>query len=123
MVNDTFVTTSLQETIDRLSLSSETVIQIWYTFALDKPKPKLSMPQDDWISVIRALSFSEEASQYACGFFNGDVKILNGKDKQHSEILLAQKLHQDQISDCIFYESEALGQKSILVSCSLQPFP
>ena len=44
MVNDTFITTSLQETIDRLSLSSETVIQIWYAFALDKPKPKLSMP-------------------------------------------------------------------------------
>ena len=26
MVNDTFITTTLQETIDRLSLSSETVI-------------------------------------------------------------------------------------------------
>lgn len=89
MVNDTFITTTLQETIERLSLSSETIIQIWYAFALDKPKPKLSMPQDDWISVIKALSFSEETDLYACGFYNGDIKILNGKDKQHSEVLLA----------------------------------
>lgn len=44
MVNDKFITTTLQELMDRQSLSSETVVEIWYSFALDKPKQKVSIP-------------------------------------------------------------------------------
>ena len=44
MVNDSFITTNLQETIDKLGILGETVIEIWYSFALDKPKPKISIP-------------------------------------------------------------------------------
>ena len=66
-------------------LSSETVIQIWYSFALDKPKQKVSIPQDEWISVLKALSHhrNEKARSYVAAFFNGDIKILDGKDKTH----------------------------------------
>ena len=85
MVNDRFITTTLQELMDKLSLSSETVIEIWYSFALDKPKQKVSIPQDEWISVIRALSHhrNEKARSYVTGFSNGDLKILDGKEKAH----------------------------------------
>ena len=44
MVNDVFVTTNLQDLMDKLSLESEQVLTIWYSFALDKPKQKLSIP-------------------------------------------------------------------------------
>ena len=44
MVNDRFISTTLQELMDKLSLSSETVMEIWYSFALDKPKQKVSIP-------------------------------------------------------------------------------
>ena len=44
MVNDRFISTTLQELMDKLSLSSETVVEIWYSFALDKPKQKVSIP-------------------------------------------------------------------------------
>ena len=85
MVNERFISTTLQELMDKLSLSSETVIEIWYSFALDKPKQKLSIPQDEWISVIRALSHhrNEKARSYVTGFSNGDLKILDGKEKTH----------------------------------------
>lgn len=39
MVNDTFLNLSLQDLIDHLSLSTEAVIDIYYFFALEKPKP------------------------------------------------------------------------------------
>ena len=41
MVNDVFLTSTLQELIDKLSLKSEQIVYIWYTFALNKPKQSL----------------------------------------------------------------------------------
>ena len=52
MINDTFLTTTLQELMDKVQLTSEHVLEIWYSFALDKPKPKISIPQDEWVSVL-----------------------------------------------------------------------
>lgn len=92
-----FITTTLQEMMDKQQLSSETVIVIWYSFALDKPKQKVSIPQDEWISVLRAMSHhrNEKARTYVAAFYNGDLKILDGKDKTHKEMLVVSKLHQD----------------------------
>jgi len=44
MVNDVFLTTTLQELMDKLGLESEQVVTIFYSFSLDKPKQKLSIP-------------------------------------------------------------------------------
>ena len=44
MINDVFLTTSLQDLMDKLSLQAEKVLTIWYSFALDKPKQKISIP-------------------------------------------------------------------------------
>jgi hypothetical protein len=95
MVNDRFITTTLQDLMDKLEITSETVVEIWYSFALDKPKQKVSILQDEWISVLRALSHhrNEKARSYVAAFFNGDLKILDGKDKTHQEMLVVQKLH------------------------------
>ena len=48
-------------------------------FALEKPKPKQSTPQDEWISTIEPLShvINEKAKSYAVGFFNGDLKVYS----------------------------------------------
>jgi hypothetical protein len=55
MLNDVFLTQTLQDLMDKVGANSEQVLEIWYTFALDKPKPEVSIPQDEWISCIRAL--------------------------------------------------------------------
>ena len=44
MINDVFLTTTLQDLMDRLSLTGEHILEIWYSFSLDKPKPSLSLP-------------------------------------------------------------------------------
>ena len=83
MVNDTFLTATLQDLMDKLQINSETVIEVWYSFALEKPKPKISVPQDEWISVIRSLYHgkNDKTRSYVVGFFNGDIKLFDGKDK------------------------------------------
>jgi len=99
MVNDVFLTTTLQELMDKLSLQAEQVITIWYSFALEKPKQKLSIPQDEWISALKALSHFKnlKAKTYVAAFFNGDIKIYDGKDKDHKEIITVAGLHEDKI--------------------------
>ena len=44
MVNNTFLTLTLQDLMDKLMITSEVVLEIWYSFALDKPKQKVSIP-------------------------------------------------------------------------------
>lgn len=44
MINDQFLTTTLQALMEKLQITSESVVELWYTFALDKPKPKISIP-------------------------------------------------------------------------------
>lgn len=69
---------------DKLGIQNEENVDIYYQFALDKPKPTLSLPQDEWISTIRALShiLNEKPKTYAVGFFNGDVKVFSKKDNK-----------------------------------------
>ena len=79
MVNNTFLTLTLQDLLEQLSMSNEMTVDIYYLFALEKPKQKQSTPQDEWISIINNLTHivNEKAKSYAVGFFNGDVKIFN----------------------------------------------
>ena len=44
LVENTFLSSSLQAVIDQLNITSEKTLEIYYMFALDKPKPKHSMP-------------------------------------------------------------------------------
>ena len=44
MVNDVFLTSTLQDLMTKVSLTSESIVEIWYSFALDKPKPTISIP-------------------------------------------------------------------------------
>jgi hypothetical protein len=45
MINNTFLTGSLQELLDKVGiLSTEESVDVYYTFALDKPKPTASIP-------------------------------------------------------------------------------
>jgi len=37
MVNNVFLTTTLQDLMDKLMVQAEQVLEIWYTFALEKP--------------------------------------------------------------------------------------
>lgn len=87
----------LQDLMEKLLITSENVLEVWYSFALDKPKQKISIPQDEWISAIRALHHEKnlKAKTYVTAFFNGDVKIFDGKDKSHKELLYVSKLHED----------------------------
>lgn len=55
MINETFLTLNIQELLLQLNVSNETVIDINYLFALEKPKPTQSTPCDEWISSIASL--------------------------------------------------------------------
>ena len=78
MVNETFMNLTLQELLEDLKLSTESTVQVYYLFALDKPKPKQSTPCDEWISKICPLAELDDtkARSYAVAFFNGDVKLF-----------------------------------------------
>ena len=94
MVNDTFLNLSLQDLLEHLKLSTETTIEVYYLFALEKPKPKQSIPCDEWVSKIATLANLEDTKpqSYAVGFFNGDVKLFGPK---HEEFLSVSEMHQD----------------------------
>lgn len=87
MVNEVFLTSTLQDLMAKINVTSESVLEIWYSFALDKPKPTLSIPQEEWISVIKSLSHFKnvKARSYIAAFFNGDVKLYDGKDSGSQE--------------------------------------
>jgi len=122
MIDETFLTLNIQELLLQLEISNETVIDINYLFALEKPKPTKSTPCDEWISTIAPFKhiLNEKAKSYVVGYFNGDVKLYNSK---HAELLSVSQLHADsQVTDSLYFQSDALNSK-ILVSCSELPFP
>ena len=41
-------------------------------------------------------------------FFNGDVKIFDGKDKEHKELIQVNNLHEDKIEDVLYLKSDLL---------------
>lgn len=99
----------------------EQTVEIWYSFALDKPKPTHSIPQDEWVSTIKALTHivNDKAKTYVAGFFNGDLKIF-GKHN-HAELLSVRQLHPDSmIEDALFLKNDALGKK-LVITCSGSP--
>ena len=67
--------------MDKLSLKSESVVEIWYTFALKKPKPSFEIPQEEWISCLKAMTYFRniKAQYYVATFFNGDLKLYDGR--------------------------------------------
>ena len=126
MVNDVFLTSTLQDLITKVSLTTESIVEIWYSFALDKPKPTISIPQEEWISVLKSLNHLKnlKARSYVAAFFNGDIKIYDGKDdKKHNEVHVISKHHEDQISDALFFKCDEMGGKKYLITCSEQPAP
>jgi hypothetical protein len=44
MIDNTFLISSLSELLSRLSKSNESTIEVFYLFALEKPKPKHTTP-------------------------------------------------------------------------------
>lgn len=125
MVADNFLTTTLSDLMEKLMVTSENVLVVWYSFALEKPKQTMSIPQDEWVSVIRSLHHSKnlKAKTYCAAFFNGDVKLFDGKDKNHKELIHVSSLHEDQITDILYVKSDALNGRKYLISCSEQPYP
>lgn len=120
MLNDTFLTTTLQDLMEKVKLTSEHVLELWYSFALEKPKPKISIPQDEWVSVLASLRHLKnlKAKTYVAAFYNGDVKIYDGKEKDHTELISVSNLHEDHISDAIYLKSDNLGGNKYLITCS-----
>jgi len=53
-------------------------------------------------------------------FFNGDIKIYDGKQK---ELITVSHLHEDKIDDIIYLKSESLNGNKYIVSCSMEPYP
>jgi len=44
LINDTFLTEDLAGLLTKLKMSNESVIEVFYLFALEKPKPKHTSP-------------------------------------------------------------------------------
>lgn len=118
MVNNTFLTSTLGELLTRLSFSNESTVEVWYLFALEKPKPKHTSPQDEWVSVICPLRhyMNEKAKSYVVGLMNGDVKLY---DHKHAELLKVTSMH-DSVSSLLYFKSDNMGC-NYLVSGSEAP--
>jgi len=86
LVDNTFLSSTLHELLTRLGKSNESVIEIFYLFALEKPKPKHTSPQDEWVGSIKSLRHfqNDKAKSYCAGFLNGDLKVFG---KEHAELL------------------------------------
>jgi hypothetical protein len=110
----------------KVSLTSESMLEIWYSFALEKPKPTVSIPQEEWISVIKSLQHIKnvKARSYVAAFFNGDIKIFDGKEAaKQTEVYVKSQHHEGQITDALFFKADELDGKKYLVTCSEQPCP
>lgn len=120
MVDNTFLSSTISELLDRLSKSNEHTIEVYYLFALEKPKPKHTSPQDEWVSLIAPLTHfvNEKAKSYVAGFMNGDIKLF---DNKHSELLKVSSMH-EAVSCALYFKSDALGC-NVLVSGSEAPAP
>ena len=44
MIKNTFLSTTLGDLLAQLGQSNETIVEVYYLFALEKPKPKHSSP-------------------------------------------------------------------------------
>jgi hypothetical protein len=121
MVKNVFLTQTLQDLLDKVGVNAEESVEIWYTFALEKPKLTKSSPQEEWVSVVKSLShiMNEKAKTYIVGFFNGDLKVFDKQD--HKEVFSVRQLHQDSIiEDALFLRNDNL-EKKIVITCSSQP--
>ena len=115
MVQNSIMTGTLQDLMDKLALSSESVLELHYAFALDKPKLAASLPQEEWISRIRPMSQfgSNKATDYIVAFFNGDVKLFAGDSK---EMLEVKGVHEEAIVDALYLHEQDGSRKVITVS-------
>ena len=114
MVSNTFLTGTFQELIDKLGgqISSEQSIEVFYTFALEKPKPTHSLPQDEWISSIHSLShiLNEKAKQ-ATFDIAPDPKLIT-LDSSTTSIDASQGAAADPTSDA-FYAMQYMTSKPL----------
>lgn len=118
MVQDTFLVTTLQDLMDKLKQTSESTLEIWYSFALEKPRHAASFPQDEWLSTIASLEYFQNvaASDYICALFNGDLKVLSADNK---EMLEVKSLHEGRIIDALYLKEDE--SKRYVVTVSEQP--
>ncbi len=118
MVQNTFLSSTLGELITSLNQSNETIVEVYYLFALEKPKPKHSSPQDEWISVICPLNHfvNEKSKSYVVGLMNGDIKLY---DNKHAELLKVSTTN-DSVSCALYFKSDVLNC-NVLVTGSESP--
>jgi hypothetical protein len=64
-----------------------------------------------------------KAKTFVAGFFNGDIKIFDGKDKNHTELAHLTRVHENQITDILYLKSEVLQGRKFVISSSEQPYP
>ena len=93
MIKNVFLTATVQDLLDKVSVNTEESVEIWYSFALEKPKLQSSIPQDEWISVVKSLShiMNEKEKTYVVGFFNGDLKVFD--KHENKEVFSVRQLH------------------------------
>ena len=118
MIKNTFLSTTLGDLLAQLGQSNETIVEVYYLFALGKPKPKHSSPQDEWIFVICPLNHfvNEKAKSYVVGLMNGDIKLY---DNKHAELLKVSTVN-DTITCGLYFKSDTLNC-NILVTGSESP--
>ena len=118
MIQNTFLSSSLGDLMATLEKSNESVVEVFYLFALEKPKPKHSSPQDEWVSVISPLTHfvNEKSKSYVVTLMNGDIKLY---DNKHAELLKVTTVH-DSISCALYFKSDSLNC-NVLVTGSESP--
>lgn len=83
-LNNTLLTTSLHDHMVALSLSPESLLEIWYSLALPMPSTTASIPSPDWISACEFLPNGQViATDYA-----GNITLTT-----HQNVVFSETVH------------------------------
>ena len=83
LIQNTILTTSLEEYINSNMLTTEQTITIYYILEVEEPKKQNTIKEDEWIRCIENLKIMKynpkTAEDYCVGLFNGEISFYSGK--------------------------------------------
>jgi len=83
LINNTKLTTSLEEYINSNLLTTEQAVTIYYILEMSQPEKSNTIKEDEWIRCIENLQKMKynpkKSEDYCVGLFNGEISFYSGE--------------------------------------------
>ena len=83
LINNTKLTTSLEEYINSNLLTTEQAVTIYYILEMNQPEKSNTIKEDEWIRCIENLQKMKynpkKSEDYCVGLFNGEISFYSGE--------------------------------------------